>query len=355
MRSSNSLREQVLASLSDAVLNLILLPTEKCNFRCTYCYEQFAVGRMQPDTILGIRRLLERRAPGLSFLDIEWFGGEPMLASDIVEDVSAHCCALAERYPRLSYSAGMTTNGYFLDEAAAHRLHQVGIRRYQISIDGPDEWHNTTRILANGKGSFDTIWNNLLSLRETPLDLEILLRIHLTPQNANAMPDFLDLIKTTFLEDPRFSVFLKAIARLGGPNNDRIETLSNAELPNLLDRLRRILYGDAPRSSTPYMCYASKPNSFVIRANGIVGKCTVALEDPRNHIGVLTREGTLELNNVALRPWIRGLESLDEDTLHCPFTQLPRPSREDGGVRPQVLVRLDRGQPRVGADSPVSA
>ncbi len=340
MRSSNSLREQVLASLSDAALNLILLPTEKCNFRCTYCYEDFAVGRMQPDTVLGIRRLLERRAPRLSFLDIEWFGGEPMLASDIVEDVSAHCCALAERYPRLSYSAGMTTNGYFLDEAAARRLHQVGIRTYQVSIDGPREWHNTTRILANGKGSFERIWNNLRSLRETSLDVEILLRIHLTPQNANAMPDFLGLIKTTFLEDPRFSVFLKPIARLGGPNNDRIETLPHAEVQNLLGRLRRILYGDTPPSSTPYVCYASKPNSFVIRANGIIGKCTVALEDPRNHIGVLTREGTLELNNAALRPWLRGLESLDEQTLHCPLKELPRPSRDDGMVVPNAYLEV---------------
>jgi uncharacterized protein len=106
MRSNNSLQEQVLASLSDAALNLILLPTEKCNFRCTYCYEDFVVGRMQSDTLLGIRRLLERRAPQLSFLDIEWFGGEPMLASDIVEEISAHCCELAEQYPSLSYSAG---------------------------------------------------------------------------------------------------------------------------------------------------------------------------------------------------------------------------------------------------------
>jgi uncharacterized protein len=263
-----------------------------------------------------------------------------MLALDIVEDISAHCCALAERYPSLSYSAGMTTNGYYLDEATAQRLHHVGIRRYQISLDGPREWHDTTRIRANGKGSFDTIRNNLQSLREMSLDVEILLRIHLTPQNAGVMPDFLGLVKTTFLEDRRFSVFLKPVVRLGGPNNDRIETLPHAELQNLLGHLRRILYGDMLPPSTPYMCYASKPNSFVVRANGVVGKCTVALEDPRNHIGVLTREGTLELNNAALRPWLRGLESLDEETLHCPLKGLPPAPCEDGGVRSQASALM---------------
>jgi uncharacterized protein len=352
MRINHSLQEQVLASLSDAALNLILLPTEKCNFRCTYCYEDFVVGRMQSETLLGIRHLLERRAPQLSFLDIEWFGGEPMLASDIVEDISAHCCALAEQYPSLSYSAGMTTNGYFLDETAARRLRKLGIRSYQISLDGPRECHNTTRILATGKGSFDTIWNNLRSLRETGLDVKILLRIHLTPQNAESMPEFLGLVKTTFLDDPRFSVLLKPIAHLGGPNNDRIETLPQAEAQTLLGRLRRILYGDTPPWSAPYMCYASKPNSFVIRANGIIGKCTVALDDPRNHIGVLTREGTLDLNNMALRPWIRGLESLDEQTLHCPFKEMPHLSQEDGRVHPQVLFRIERSEVGAGGTSP---
>ena len=36
-------RGQLAAAISPRVQELILLPTEKCNFRCTYCYEDFKI------------------------------------------------------------------------------------------------------------------------------------------------------------------------------------------------------------------------------------------------------------------------------------------------------------------------
>jgi uncharacterized protein len=73
---------------SDRYLKLTILPTEKCNFRCEYCYEDFTHGRMSPSTITGIKNSMEMRAPTLSVLEISWFGGEPLLASDIVINIS---------------------------------------------------------------------------------------------------------------------------------------------------------------------------------------------------------------------------------------------------------------------------
>jgi len=43
-----------------------------------------------------------------------------------------------------------------------------------------------------------------------------------------------------------------------------------------------------------YICYASKANSLVIRADGRIAKCTVALNDERNHIGDLKPDGSLD-------------------------------------------------------------
>ena len=62
-------------ALSPRILSLILLPTEKCNFRCTYCYEDFAIGRMQPSVVRGIKALITHRVPHLDRLNISWFGG----------------------------------------------------------------------------------------------------------------------------------------------------------------------------------------------------------------------------------------------------------------------------------------
>ena len=46
-------------------LELIILPTEKCNFRCTYCYEDFAIGKMKRETINAVKELIKRRAKDL--------------------------------------------------------------------------------------------------------------------------------------------------------------------------------------------------------------------------------------------------------------------------------------------------
>ncbi|HVR98040.1 MAG TPA: radical SAM protein, partial [Thermoanaerobaculia bacterium] len=93
-----------LARLVDPrALELIILPTEKCNFRCTYCYEDFAVGRMKPVIVESVKELIRRRAGDLDTLCLSWFGGEPLLARDIVLDVSTFAAELARGYPGLSY------------------------------------------------------------------------------------------------------------------------------------------------------------------------------------------------------------------------------------------------------------
>ncbi|TOB10108.1 hypothetical protein, partial [Vibrio parahaemolyticus] len=50
-------------------------------------------------------------------------------------------------------------------------------------------------------------------------------------------------------------------------------------------------------SSGRYICYASKANSFGIRANGQIVKCTVALEDERNMVGTINPDGTIDIIN----------------------------------------------------------
>ena len=42
--------------LNARVLQLVLLPTEACNFRCVYCFESFEHGPMTPSVVIGIKR-----------------------------------------------------------------------------------------------------------------------------------------------------------------------------------------------------------------------------------------------------------------------------------------------------------
>ena len=315
----SSAEQDRMFSMRNDVLHLILLPTEQCNFRCTYCYEDFFVGRMKPEIIQGVKRMIDNRLSDLRRLKVSWFGGEPLLAISVVEDISNHVMA-ASRGTGLDYSGDITTNGYLLDDAMLNRLTAVGVRDFQISLDGPEELHDRTRVRADGRGSFERLWQNLLSIRDSGAPVKVSLRVHVTPDNLSVMPDFLTRLRDVFLGDTRFSVNLKPVAHLGGPNDATMEILDKGTRGQTLSRLNAILHAEESEPSPPesHACYAARPNSLMIRANGMLGKCTVSLTDPANDLGRLRPDGTLEVRNDRLHPWLRGWGNGDQQALRCP-------------------------------------
>lgn len=318
-------------------LQLIIFPTEKCNFRCTYCYEDFSIGRMSPKVQQSLKNFISRTAPRLKQLHLSWFGGEPLLAPKIVKDISAYAQQVARQYGMRSFGGNLTTNGYLLTPVLFRELLELQQSSYQISFDGFGEGHDATRKSASGGGTFDVIWSNLLATRECSDDFSILLRVHVTPSNRESVSRLIDEIAVQFAGDRRYRVLFKAVGNYGGPNSHLIKTIPLAEMVSFIPRLQAVLTAakvssisvtDSAESDIggdddmPYICYASKPNSFVVRSTGSIGKCTVALYDPRNCVGQLTEDGGIELNaNVGL--WMRGFKDLDLNALGCPMTGLP--------------------------------
>lgn len=315
--------------ISDKILELIILPTEQCNFRCIYCYEDFSIGRMQPETIAGIKAILDKRCPNLSYLNLSWFGGEPLVAKNIVLDISEYALSFVSKYSHLHYSGEMTTNAYLLDLNTASALANVGVTKYQISLDGPRKIHDQSRIRADGKSTFERIWTNLLAIRDSSLPVYINLRLHFTADTFQLLDPLLEDIKREFLPDSRFSAYFKSIEHLGSPNDASIKIFSETEKNAAIKTLEAKLFGEnlqSPQNGAvpdDYVCYASRPNSLVIRANGSVGKCTVALSDERNNIGTLRPDGRLDLIPGRFAPWVRGIQTLDPDVLGCPLVSLP--------------------------------
>ncbi len=310
------------AEVDARALHLILHPTEQCNFRCTYCYERFEIGRMAPDTIAGIKRLLATRHD-LERLHVGWFGGEPLVAPDVVRELSraarTHCALHG-----IAYSADMTTNGYRLTEPLARELVGLGIGAYQISLDGDGEAHDRTRRRANGAGSFATIWRNLEALMASDLDLKILLRIHYHRDNLASIEALIERLARAFPGEKRLTLFFRAVSPLGGENDRRFPFVERREQRVLEERLAETVAGRLRlrRRVEGGTCYACLPNALVIRADGTISKCTVALYDERNIIGRLHRDGRLEVDDARLRPWLEALVCGDPAARACPLRAL---------------------------------
>ena len=321
------------AAFDNDALELTILPTEKCNLSCSYCYETFQLGRMAPEVVQSVENLLVRRAPDLRKLNIDWFGGEPLIALGIIERISGRAKALAEQNPYLAYSGSITTNGVLLTTAVARSLSDVGVRLMHVSLDGPAMTHDQTRVGRDGRGTFADLERNLLGIRDSDIDVQIELRIHVTPLNYSLLDGFLDYLAEKLLFDPRFNAYFFPIVDLGGPKQKSLRILTQDEAALAVDRLTqrvRDLKASMPAAQTgaagrkkgcksPYVCYAAKPNAWVIRSNGRLSKCTVGFEDERNDVGRLTPEGNLEIRNGSVRVWMRGWETGDKMSLHCPY------------------------------------
>lgn len=280
-------------------------------------------------------------------LSVGWFGGEPLSALDIVDGVSRRLLAICAAHG-IRYSADMTTNAYLLDQERLQRCFAAGVSKFQITLDGPAETHDTLRVLAGGGPTFERILGNLLALRDARSPFHVRLRVNFTPETAPRMPEFLEFLGGNFGGDPRFSISFHPVAALGGPHDHLLEHCSQAaadahEIDFMAAAWDTGFGMDAWKESLePFgsTCYAADPRSFVIGSDGTVYKCTVAFREPRNRVGALSPDGDLHLVGDLLALWTRSGEEVDTGCQRCAF----RPACQ-GNVCP--LDRLENDGEKV--------
>lgn len=313
--------------LSNRLLHLVLMPTEQCNFRCVYCYEDFTAGQMSRQVVDSVKALMRRRVALLDVLSLEWFGGEPLLAWPIIKEIQGYARDLLREHPDVRLFGSITTNGSLLSRQRFEPLLDLGVRSYQISLDGTSEGHDALRQRLGGGGSFAAIWHNLLDMRQCPEEFRVLLRLHVTRDNQPDLDRLLVLLAREFGGDRRFLVMFKAIRRFGGPNDAELPVIPSDQEDEILGRLvlRATELGLAEQqdvSAQPGMlpgCYAAALGSYVVRSTGELAKCTVALAHPNNRVGVLQPDGTVDLDSVKMTGWLRGALNGDLKSLECPM------------------------------------
>jgi uncharacterized protein len=318
--------------LTDQRLHLVVMPTEACHLRCTYCYESFQTGRMAPEVVKGLENWIESRASGLHELTLSWFGGEPLLAQDLVLRVQQHALDLARRHPPLQVRANLTTNGHLLDRALFEELLALAIRDFQITLDGDGSVHDRTRKLSSGRGTFKRIWSHLVAMSAVSQDFRVLLRVHVHRENLDSLPRLLERCAAQWRGDGRFRLAFKPLFHPHRPGFDESLLLSSEEGTDAVEFLRlraRDLGLVEERIGDPgeATCYAARGNSFVVRSDGRLGKCSVILDSPENQVGRLLPDGTVDVDATRLEPWIRGLFTGDQEERYCPMRHVTRESR----------------------------
>jgi uncharacterized protein len=295
---------------SDA-LEIIAMTSEDCNFRCVYCYEDFDRGTMIPEVREGIKNLVRSRMNDVRYMNLSYFGGEPLYGWEAVEDLGPFFMETA-REKKMSYWSHMTTNGYLLTLDKAEQLFEWGCRDFQITIDGIEEDHDKRRVGRDGSGTWRTIMDNLCAMRDTDHQFLVRIRHNFDPDSLPHIGEFLDVLQKEFAGDRRFKLAMHAIGKWGGANDDNLNTCG-VEAKDALVQIERSArernvnmragVGGMAGVGTQ-LCYAARPHNFLIGADGKVMKCTVALDkDDRNIIGKIFPDGRMELDQDRLAAW----------------------------------------------------
>ncbi len=184
---SPAVSEAVLATAPPRFHLLVKPSGSTCNLDCTYCFflSKEALypnekSRMPEETLEAyIRQLLEsHRTPTVT---VAWQGGEPTLMG---LDFFKRSVEFVQKYRRPDQQIEYTfqTNGVLLDDAwcAFLKAHNFLIG---LSVDGPQEIHDTYRLNKGGQGTFKQVMRGWEHLRQHGVDFNILCTVNAANQH----------------------------------------------------------------------------------------------------------------------------------------------------------------------------
>ncbi len=168
-----------------------------CNLRCEYCFAgtgDFGTGkRMHLDLDTGkkaIDYLIEASGPRKN-LDIDFFGGEPLLNWPVVTALVDYC-EQRGRETGKKLRLTMTTNGVLMDEEKSRFINEH-FKNVVLSLDGRPEVHDRMRPDVGGKGSYNRVADRFKKFIEMRGDGEYYLRGTFTGHNLDFTQDVLHL------------------------------------------------------------------------------------------------------------------------------------------------------------------
>lgn len=299
-------------------LELTIMPTEQCNFRCIYCYEKFKKPTMNSFYQEAIINYVKREIVNRKGLKLSWFGGEPLLAMSVIEYLSKELIKICEENKK-PFHATITTNGYLLDLATFEKLRKLRINHFQVTLDGFSITHDKQRVLINGKPTFSKIFENLCNIRDHAKGRiwSVSLRTNVTKTMLTYLSEYIELIQKNFNNDRRFTIMIRKMWTNGTDGAENIY----CENDDFYDFIASCATADYTISQDYFLthgqnfiCYAAKPYAFVIGSDGSLYKCTVAMEDENNQIGIINENGIFQFDQNKLAKWtIPKIEKLS----HC--------------------------------------
>lgn len=305
------LRKRYKTAVNNGNYHLIINPTQECNFRCWYCYENHTCGHMTIETMERIKMLANKIADrnDISSFELSWFGGEPLLYFDeVVYPLARYIKQVIETHGK-SFINTMTSNGYFLTEKVIEKSKEIALASIQVTLDGNREMHDRTRN-NQGAPSFDRILDNIVNYCSYDANNSVILRINYTDEVIRAgLKDVFVAIPSNIR--PQIKVNFQRVWQTIGVEK------SEEALQEHLDYIKELGYPDVNNSSYAMFygrkCYADSTNYANINYDGNVFRCTARDYDPKQRLGYLNECGEIVWTHKELMEKLNAMATFENE------------------------------------------
>jgi uncharacterized protein len=261
---------------------------------------------MTPEIEGSIVRFLENRMGQIKELKISWFGGEPLLATKIIDRLAKKIIDLCEKH-NVAYHSDLTTNGYLLDQKNIDWLKQIRVEQIQVTIDGDRETHDQRRRLKNDKPTFDTIINNL---KMAAGNFFISIRVNIDRKNAKKVNNLFPILVQNNLQDKVYAYYGIVVGITNACKDYEPACLDVDQLSEVMfdlhkeavDKKYDFVLFPYPLSSIGG-CGAMRPDFFVIDHKGFMHKCLNSAGDEKEAIGHISQPIEFTPDLVAWLTW----------------------------------------------------
>jgi uncharacterized protein len=194
----------------DSRVSFIIAPGMGCNYKCRYCFEKDSdqTGVMTLEVADDVAEYIcntLKNNPHIKQIDISWFGGEPLLYFDSIEVISRKVIEYTDEN-NIVFSAGIITNGRFMDEEILMKMQECRITGAQITLDG------TCDVYCESKGAtiedFDCVIKNIIYASDK---IYISIRLNIPDYDVKEAIAITDLLLTEYELLDKISVYFAFI------------------------------------------------------------------------------------------------------------------------------------------------
>lgn len=216
--SEDEYRQYADKTLNAPIKAMCLHVSHDCNLRCEYCFAEtgdFGTGRkiMSPQVGKKAIDFLIEKSFGRENLEVDFFGGEPLMAWDTVKETVDYARSIERRHGK-NFRFTITTNGMLLDDEKIEYINRE-MSNCVLSLDGRKEVNDRIRFTPNHKGSYDIIvpkFKKLVAGRTKENRTDYYIRGTFTKYNLDFANDILHMAELGFKQlsvepvvtDPKF-------------------------------------------------------------------------------------------------------------------------------------------------------